>query len=68
MGGETVMSDDIKYLTTREVEALTGIKKQTLVNNRSKKKGMPYSKVGRSVRYNQKDVLAYMEEHKILCQ
>jgi len=68
MVGEIVMNDDIKYLTTREVEALTGIKKQTLVNNRSKKKGIPYSKVGKSIRYNINDVLKYMEEHKILCQ
>jgi hypothetical protein len=37
----------------------------TLRNNRSKGQGIPYIKLGRSVRYDLQDVIEFMEAHKI---
>lgn len=54
-----------RYLTEKEVAALTGRAVQTLRNDRSKGKGFPYSKYGRSVRYLLADVIAEMESHRI---
>lgn len=54
-----------KYLTDRQVEDLTGIKRQTLANQRCRGVGIPYSKVGHSIRYALKDVLAVMQTHRI---
>jgi hypothetical protein len=54
-----------KYLTDRQVEELTGIKRQTLANQRFRRVGIPYSKVGGCVRYALKDILAHMEAHRI---
>jgi hypothetical protein len=38
-----------RYLTPREVEKFSGRKLQTLANERHKRRGIPYYKVGRSV-------------------
>ena len=39
-----------KYLTEKEVAEITGISLSTLRNERSLGQGMPYVKLGRSVR------------------
>lgn len=54
-----------KYLTDRAVEELTGIKRQSLANSRHLGRGIPYSRVGRSIRYKLADVLSFMEQHRI---
>lgn len=54
-----------RYLTDRGVEELTGIKRQSLANARHLKTGIPYYKVGRSIRYKLSDVLGFMEGHRI---
>ncbi len=54
-----------KYLTDRQVSALTGIALQTLRNWRAQSKGPDYAKLGRSVRYREDVVLAWMESHTI---
>lgn len=38
---------------------------QTLRNNRCSRKGPPYFKLGRSVRYKASDLLDYLERHRI---
>lgn len=38
---------------------------QTLRNDRHHGRGIPYVKIGKSVRYNVKDVLDFMESRKI---
>ncbi len=38
---------------------------QTLRNWRCKRKGPPYIKIGRSVRYDLKEVMEYMKRHTI---
>lgn len=57
--------NQFKYLTDRQVEELTGIARQTLANQRFRRVGLPYSKVGGCVRYSLQDVLAFMEDHRI---
>ncbi len=54
-----------KFLTDKQVEELTGIKRQTLANHRCRGIGIPYAKVGHSIRYKLADVLTHMEGHRI---
>jgi predicted DNA-binding transcriptional regulator AlpA len=44
---------------------IIGLKPQTLRNQRSKGEGPPYYKIGRAVRYLEKDLLDYLEKRKI---
>jgi excisionase family DNA binding protein len=50
-----------KLLTASDVAALTGLSEETLAQWRSQRRGIPYLKVGRSVRYALADVQAYLE-------
>jgi predicted DNA-binding transcriptional regulator AlpA len=54
-----------KYLKEQQVSEITGRALSTLRNERSKGAGIPYSKIGRSVRYNIEDVIEFMESKKI---
>ena len=54
-----------RYLNEIEVSQLTGFALSTLRNKRFSGEGIPYIKVGRSVRYNYQDVIDYMEKRKI---
>ena len=38
---------------------------QTLRNWRHKRKGPPYIKIGRAVRYNSEDIKKYLRKHRI---
>ena len=55
-----------QYLNEQQVSDITGRALSTLRNERSKGIGIPYSKIGRSVRYNIKDVIEFMESRKIM--
>ena len=55
----------VKYISEVEVSKITGRALSTLRNERSRGKGIPYIKVGRSVRYNFNDVIDFMESCKI---
>lgn len=59
------MDNNTMYLSEKEVSQITGIAKQTLSNKRSMRRGIPYIKVGRLVRYNMNDVVEFMESRKI---
>jgi excisionase family DNA binding protein len=48
-------------LKPEEVANLTGLSLETLAQWRSQKRGIPYLKVGRAVRYDPADVQAYLE-------
>ena len=48
-------------LAPQEVAALTGLSLETLAQWRSQKRGIPYLKLGRVVRYDLSDVQAYLE-------
>jgi len=54
-----------QYLNEHQVAEITGRALSTLRNERSKKTGISYSKIGRSVRYSIKDVIEFMESRKI---
>jgi len=54
-----------QYLNEKEVSQMTSISLPTLRMNRHLKQGIPYSKIGRSVRYNFQDVIDYMENSKV---
>jgi len=49
-----------KYLTEKEVAALTGIPVQTLRNKRCRGGGFPFIKLTRTVRYREEDIHSYM--------
>ncbi len=53
------------YVTEKEVARITRRALPTLRNDRHMKRGIPYVKVGRSVRYKLEDVINFMEDHKI---
>ena len=54
-----------KYLTEIQVAEITGISRATLQQHRWLGKGIPYSKIGRTVRYLERDVLGYMERGRV---
>ena len=55
-----------QWLTENDVSRITARAKQTLRNDRTKCKGIPYCKVGRSVRYKLEDVVDYMESRRVV--
>lgn len=54
-----------KYITEKDLSAMTGRALQTLRDDRFKGKGFPYIKLGRSVRYDEEAVIAIMEKGKV---
>ena len=60
-----MQNQDHKYLNEIEVSEMTSIPVQTLRNKRFAGEGIPYIKIGRSVRYSLQDVIDYMESHRI---
>jgi hypothetical protein len=54
-----------QWLTEKEVSKITGRAEQTLRNDRTKRQGIPYSKISRSVRYRLEDVVNFMEGHRV---
>lgn len=50
-----------------EIEAanILNLSVQTLRNWRNQRKGPPYVKIGRAVRYQMDDVSAYIDRHKV---
>ena len=53
------------YLTEAQVADMTGIAVSTLRNQRFERRGIPYVKLSRSVRYSRQDVFDYMNAHRI---
>lgn len=60
------MIDTPKYVDERKVSEITGRALPTLRNDRHNRRGIPYCKIGRSVRYALSDVISYMEARKII--
>ena len=52
--------EDKKYLTTKELAKIFSVTTRTVVNWREA--GMPYKKLGRSVRFDLDEVLAWSEK------
>jgi len=54
-----------RWIGEKEVSTMTGRKLPTLRNDRFLGRGLPYTKMGKSVRYAVEDVVAYMEARRI---
>ena len=59
------MAKETRYVDENKVSKITGRAVQTLRNDRFLKKGIPYIKVGRSVRYDLQEVIDFMESHRV---
>ena len=59
------MNSQIKYITEKEVSEITGRALSTLRNERFLGKGIPYFKIGKSVRYRLDDVIEFMESKRV---
>ncbi|MHB8143989.1 MAG: helix-turn-helix domain-containing protein [Thermoleophilia bacterium] len=55
-----------RYIDEKEVSRITGISVHTLRNQRAQVRGIPYCKIGRSVRYALTDVMEYMEAARVV--
>jgi hypothetical protein len=55
----------MRYLDEKRVSELTGLSLSLLRNDRCQGRRIPYIKIGRAVRYNEVDVVNFMESHKI---
>ncbi len=54
-----------KYINEKQVSEITGRALPTLRNDRHNGRGIPYAKIGKSVRYCIADVIEFMEVRKI---
>ena len=59
------MNSDVKYLTEKQVAEITKFALSTLRNDRFLGRGIPYMKIGKSVRYNYADVIDFMESYRV---
>jgi len=59
------MEQKVVYLSAREVASMLSIKSQTLANWRFQRRNLPYSKIGRIIRYSQQDVIQFAESRKV---
>jgi excisionase family DNA binding protein len=54
-----------ELLTPEQVAVLTSLSLDTLAQWRSQKRGIPYLKIGRAVRYDPAEVKAYLERCRV---
>ncbi len=59
----TVVIPDL--LTPEDVAEITGLSLDTLAQWRSQRRGIPYLKTGRAVRYDPAEVQAYLEPCRV---
>lgn len=52
-------------MTEKRAAEILGLAEQTLRNYRHIRKGPPYIKMGRSIRYLEADLRAYLEKHRV---
>lgn len=67
-GAELNGRNQNQWLTEVEVSHLTKLSLSTLRAHRFYRKGLPYSKVGKSVRYSLADVTAFMESRRVITE
>ena len=59
------MTYEIEYLTDKDVAFITGMSRRYIQKMRLNGVGIPYCKIGRSVRYAYADVIEFMESRKV---
>ncbi|GAI92611.1 unnamed protein product [marine sediment metagenome] len=57
--------NEVRYLNDKEASEITGKAVSTLRNERSLKKGIPFIRMGGSIRYSIKDIVSYMDGCRI---
>jgi len=55
----------VRYLSEKTVAEMTGVSVKTLQSHRFKRRGIPYSKFGRIIRYAESDVVAHLASCRI---
>lgn len=55
-----------KLLKDTQVSEMIGLAAQTLRNDRHAGRGLPYFKIGSSVRYRWSDVVEYLERRRVV--
>ncbi|MBF0510158.1 MAG: helix-turn-helix domain-containing protein [Deltaproteobacteria bacterium] len=63
---ETQTNQRPQWLDDKQVAEMTGLGLQTLRNHRFTRQGMPYAKIGKTVRYRLDDVVRFMDAHRIV--
>jgi len=53
------------YINEKEVAKMTGLAVQTLRNMRHERRGFPYIKISRAIRYDPRDVEEYIQKRRI---
>ena len=53
-----------RLLNDKEMQLIYGFSRKTLQNHRTKRIGLSYIKIGKSVRYRKGDVDAYLNKNK----
>jgi predicted DNA-binding transcriptional regulator AlpA len=57
---------DERWLNEKQISELTGVAVGTLRNDRSKGTGLPYCKIGRSVRYSESAIQEILRSRMIV--
>ena len=57
--------EPLVWLNESQVSEMTGLSVHTLRAHRQRKTGIPYAKIGRSVRYSRLAVTSFMTSHEI---
>jgi hypothetical protein len=55
----------MQLVDEKEAARIMGRGLQTLRNDRSMRRGIPYVKIGKSVRYSVDDIRKYIEKHRV---
>lgn len=54
-----------RYLNEKQLAEITGMALSTIRNHRAARKGIPFVKMQKSVRYDLSDVIAFMDSNKV---
>lgn len=55
------MGSDVKFLTIEDVADMLQVTRTTVYN--LKKRGLPFIKIGKNIRFNQEDVIDWVMDH-----
>lgn len=55
------MASEVKFLTIDDVSEMLQVTRSTVYN--LKKKGLPYIKLGKSIRFDQDEVISWVKEN-----
>ncbi|MFA5638558.1 MAG: helix-turn-helix domain-containing protein [Anaerovoracaceae bacterium] len=58
------MPSDIKYMTIEDVSEMLQVTRTTIYN--LKKRGLPFIKIGKTLRFDREDVVDWIETHKTI--